>query len=336
MSKRVLILSTTTGYQLRSFGDAAKRSGSSWSSQPTAVMRSTTRGAMAPSPSAFMKKTPRSRPWWPRRRAVPCTASWPSAIARWCWPPASRKRSDCRAIRRTRRGRARTSAWPAKRWRGRACGCPSSCCRPRAPTSSRLPCGCSTRSCSSRWRCREAGASSVPTPRRSWSPLFSASRRSCPGSTSARSGPARKGELLIESFIPGHEYAIEGVVTDGRFTRVRGVRQAGSARRAVLRRKHLRHAAAISAETERAILDAVQRAAPALGLRHGPVHAECRVNAGRRLRAGSGGAADRRAVLEGAPVRRRRRSSGRWSRCCCSMRWATMCRGSRGKPRLPR
>jgi hypothetical protein len=36
---------------------------------------------------------------------------------------------------------------------------------------------------------------------------------------------------------------------------------------------------AISAETEWAILDAVQSAVSALGLRNGPIHAECRVNA---------------------------------------------------------
>ena len=193
MSMRVLILSTTTGYQLRSFGDAAQALGVElvFATDRCHALDDPWRdGAIA---IRFHEEDAAVEPWWPRRRAVRCTAFWPSVIVRWCWPPGSRKRSDCRAIRRTRRGRARTSAWAAKRWRGPACGCPSSCCRPRAPTSSRLRSGCSTRSCSSRWRCREAGASSVPTRRHSWSPLFSASRHSCPGSTSARSGPARKG-----------------------------------------------------------------------------------------------------------------------------------------------
>ena len=55
-----------------------------------------------------------------------------------------------------------------------------------------------------------------------------------------------------------------------------------------------------AAEVQQRIVSRGAAAAQALGLRHGPVHAECRVNDRGCLRAGSGGAADRRAVLEGA------------------------------------
>src|SRR5712692_3754898 len=38
-------------------------------------------------------------------------------------------------------------------------------------------------------------------------------------------------------------------------------------------------APALAAEAEQRVVDAVAQAAAAIGLRHGPVHAECRVNA---------------------------------------------------------
>ena len=59
----------------------------------------------------------------------------------------------------------------------------------------------------------------------------------------------------------------------------RHLRQARSARRPVLRGDDLRHAFVCAAgRAARAIVDAVTRAAAAIGLRHGPIHAECRVN----------------------------------------------------------
>ena len=50
------------------------------------------------------------------------------------------------------------------------------------------------------------------------------------------------GYILIESFIPGREKAVEGVLVDGRLQTLRHIRQAGSAGWAVLRGNHLRHA----------------------------------------------------------------------------------------------
>jgi biotin carboxylase len=87
-----------------------------------------------------------------------------------------------------------------------------------------------------------------------------------------------QGELLIEAFIPGHEYAIEGVVTDGRVTAFAVFDKPDPLDGPFFEESIYVTPAAISAETERAILEAVQGATAALGLRHGPVHAECRVN----------------------------------------------------------
>ncbi len=50
-------------------------------------------------------------------------------------------------------------------------------------------------------------------------------------------------------------------------------------------------------EVQQAILETAQRAVTALGLTHGPVHAEMRVNDRWGLDAGSRGAAHRRTVL---------------------------------------
>ena len=89
-----------------------------------------------------------------------------------------------------------------------------------------------------------------------------------------------EGELLIESFIPGHEYAIEGVVTDGRVSAFAVFDKPDPLDGPFFEESIYVTPAAISAETERAILDAVQEATSAIGLRHGPLHAECRVNPG--------------------------------------------------------
>ena len=86
--------------------------------------------------------------------------------------------------------------------------------------------------------------------------------------------------MQIEEYIHGSEYALEGVLENGRVADARDLRQARSARRPVLRRNDLRHA--VARDAEHAAADhraAVAAAATALGLHHGPIHAECRVNA---------------------------------------------------------
>lgn len=83
---------------------------------------------------------------------------------------------------------------------------------------------------------------------------------------------------LIESYIPGNEYAVEGVLTNGVF------------RAFVIFDKPDPLVGPFFEETiyvtpsrapqvvQHAIVDQVAKAASALGLSHGPIHAECRVN----------------------------------------------------------
>jgi biotin carboxylase len=87
-----------------------------------------------------------------------------------------------------------------------------------------------------------------------------------------------EGEILIESFIPGHEYAVEGVVTQGRFTAFAVFDKPDPLDGPFFEERIYVTPPAISAETEWAMLHAVQSAVSALGLRNGPIHAECRVN----------------------------------------------------------
>jgi formate-dependent phosphoribosylglycinamide formyltransferase (GAR transformylase) len=88
-----------------------------------------------------------------------------------------------------------------------------------------------------------------------------------------------EGEVLIESFIPGREYAIEGVLTQGRFTPFAVFDKPDPLDGPFFEERIYVTPSRIGAPGERAIVAAVARAAAALGLTHGPVHAECRVNA---------------------------------------------------------
>ena len=86
------------------------------------------------------------------------------------------------------------------------------------------------------------------------------------------------GRALVESYIPGNEFAIEGVMTDGVF------------RAFVIFDKPDPLVGPFFEETiyvtpsrapqfiRQTIVDQVAAAARALGLHHGPIHAECRVN----------------------------------------------------------
>ena len=86
-------------------------------------------------------------------------------------------------------------------------------------------------------------------------------------------------ELLIESFIPGREYAIEGVLTHGRFTPFAVFDKPDPLDGPFFEERIYVTPSRLGAVEEQAIVDTVHRAAAALGLTHGPVHAECRVNA---------------------------------------------------------
>jgi hypothetical protein len=84
--------------------------------------------------------------------------------------------------------------------------------------------------------------------------------------------------VLIETFIPGQEYAIEGVLTDGALQVFTIFDKPDPLDGPFFEETIYVTPSRASAETQGAIVDAVASAIRILGLRHGPVHAECRVN----------------------------------------------------------
>jgi biotin carboxylase len=84
--------------------------------------------------------------------------------------------------------------------------------------------------------------------------------------------------LLIEQFIPGREYAVEGVLTNGAL-RAFAIFDKPDPLDGPFFEETIYVTPSRAAETsQRAMVDAVARACSALGLHHGPVHAECRVH----------------------------------------------------------
>ena len=91
-----------------------------------------------------------------------------------------------------------------------------------------------------------------------------------------RAGTER--DLIIEGFIPGHEYALEGVMSRGRL-QVLAIFDKPDPLDGPFFEETIYVTPCDGAVTpEGEIANAVERAAAALGLYHGPVHAECRVN----------------------------------------------------------
>ena len=84
--------------------------------------------------------------------------------------------------------------------------------------------------------------------------------------------------VLLETFIPGREYALEGVVEDGTL-RVLAVFDKPDPLDGPFFEESIYVTPSVRSATEqRRMAEAVADAVSALGLRHGPVHAECRVN----------------------------------------------------------
>jgi phosphoribosylaminoimidazole carboxylase (NCAIR synthetase) len=83
---------------------------------------------------------------------------------------------------------------------------------------------------------------------------------------------------LIESFIGGEEYAVEGVLTRGAFQSFAIFDKPDPLDGPFFEESIYLTPSRQGASVQQAILDAVSRAALALGLYHGPIHAECRVN----------------------------------------------------------
>ena len=84
---------------------------------------------------------------------------------------------------------------------------------------------------------------------------------------------AREPSVLVEDFIPGHEYALEGIVTEGRLQAL-----ALFDKPDVLDGPFFEETIYVTVPQQDAITETAQHAITALRLTHGPVHAEMRVN----------------------------------------------------------
>jgi biotin carboxylase len=87
-------------------------------------------------------------------------------------------------------------------------------------------------------------------------------------------------QVLVETFVPGREYAVEGVLTQGVFTPFTIFDKPDPLDGPFFEETIYVTPSRASAPVQAAITSAVATAARALGLSHGPVHAECRVNDG--------------------------------------------------------
>jgi biotin carboxylase len=86
------------------------------------------------------------------------------------------------------------------------------------------------------------------------------------------------GRALVESYIPGNEFAIEGVMTDGVFRVFVIFDKPDPLVGPFFEETIYVTPSRATLVVQQAIVDHVAAAARALGLRHGPIHAECRVN----------------------------------------------------------
>ena len=85
-------------------------------------------------------------------------------------------------------------------------------------------------------------------------------------------------QALIESYVPGNEFAIEGVLTGGAFRAFAIFDKPDPLVGPCFEETIYVTPSRASRELQQSIVDHIAAAARALGLGHGPVHAECRVN----------------------------------------------------------
>jgi hypothetical protein len=84
--------------------------------------------------------------------------------------------------------------------------------------------------------------------------------------------------VLVEGFIPGREFAVEGVMNDGALHVLAIFDKPDPLDGPFFEETIYVTPSSASAKVQQAIADHISRAVEALGLTHGPVHAECRVN----------------------------------------------------------
>jgi len=84
---------------------------------------------------------------------------------------------------------------------------------------------------------------------------------------------------LVEGFVPGREYAVEAIMHHGKFHLLAMFDKPDPLDGPFFEETIYVTPSSASDADQRLIVDAIARAASAIGLRHGPIHAECRVNA---------------------------------------------------------
>lgn len=85
--------------------------------------------------------------------------------------------------------------------------------------------------------------------------------------------------LQVEGYIPGREFAVEGLVTNGRFQPLAIFDKPDALEGPFFEETIYVTPSREPAQVQRDLLDTTERAVRALGFRHGPVHAELRHNA---------------------------------------------------------
>jgi len=85
--------------------------------------------------------------------------------------------------------------------------------------------------------------------------------------------------LQVEGYIPGREFAVEGLVTDGRFQALATFDKPDPMEGPFFEETIYVTPSRESVEVQSELLDTTRQAVRALGFRHGPVHAELRHNA---------------------------------------------------------
>jgi biotin carboxylase len=89
---------------------------------------------------------------------------------------------------------------------------------------------------------------------------------------------SRAPEILVEDYIPGREFALEGIVTDGRLQVLAIFDKPDPLEGPFFEETIYLTPSAETAATRQAMEAAAQDAVRALGLTYGPVHAEMRIN----------------------------------------------------------
>ena len=108
--------------------------------------------------------------------------------------------------------------------------------------------------------------------------------------------------VLIEAFIPGREHAIEGALTEGTLQVFAIFDKPDPLDGPFFEETIYVTPSRAPRATQHAIVEAVAGAARALGLHHGPIHAECRVNTQESIFTRGGCSSHRRPVLEGHSI----------------------------------